>query len=158
MSEGGQIEIEQVALADVAEELRRTLPFAETNFDDLGGIGPVDRTTVPAGVVIKETWAPNHAYAVVLDGEIRVDRPEPDGSRTTVSLAKAGQGFGEAPILMGKPHSPMIIEATQDTRLVRFSEDDFWKLLACCPKFRKVVLGDMSLRLQAYQVEALHRE
>jgi signal transduction histidine kinase len=158
MSEGGQIEIEQVALADVAEELRRTLPFAETNFDDLGGIGPVDRTTVPAGVVIKETWAPNHAYAVVLDGEIRVDRPEPDGSRTTVSLAKAGQGFGEAPILMGKPHSPMIIEATQDTRLVRFSEDDFWKLLACCSKFRKVVLGDMSLRLQAYQVEALHRE
>jgi hypothetical protein len=30
--------------------------------------------------------------------------------------------------------------------------------MACCPKFRKVVLGDMAQRLQAYQVDALHRE
>jgi signal transduction histidine kinase len=158
MSEGGQIEIEQVSLADVAEELRPTLPFAETNFEDLGGIGPVDLVTVPAGAVLEETWAPNHVYAVVLKGEIRADRPEPDGSRTTVSVARTGEGFGEAPMLMGKTHSPMIIEAAQDTRLVRFSEADFWRFLACCPKFRKVVLGDMARRLQAYQVEALHRE
>jgi len=159
MGEGGQqVEIETVPLQAVADELRLTLPFAETNFADLAGIGPVDRVKVPAGAVVKETWAPSHAYAVVLDGEIRVDRPEPDGSRATVSLARKGQGFGEAPMLIGKTHSPMIIEAVQETILVRFSEGDFWKLMACCPKFRKVVLGDMAQRLQAYQVEALHRE
>jgi signal transduction histidine kinase len=158
MAEGGQIKIEEVSLADVAEELRHTLPFAETNFDDLSGIGPLHLATVPEGVVLEETWAPNHVYAVILKGEIRADRPEPDGSRTTVSVARTGEGFGEAPLLMGKTHSPMIIEAVQDTRLVRFSEGDFWRLLACCPKFRKVVLGDMAKRLQAYQVEVLHRE
>jgi signal transduction histidine kinase len=159
MSEvGQQVEIETVPLQAVADELRQTLPFAETNFADLAGVGPVDRVKVPAGAVVKETWAPNHAYAVILDGEIRVDRPEPDGSRATVSMARKGQGFGEAPMLIGKTHSPMIIEAVQDTDLVRFSEDDFWKLMACCPNFRKVVKGDMAQRLQAYQVEALHRE
>ena len=126
-----QIVIESVSLADVAEELRHTLPFAGTNFADLVGIGPVDRATVPAGAIIEETWAPNHVYAVVLEGEIRADRPEPDGSRTTVSIARAGQGFGEAPMLMGKVHSPMIIQAIEDTRLVRFSEADFWRMLAC---------------------------
>jgi signal transduction histidine kinase len=159
MSEGGQkIVSVRVALQDVAEALRKTHPFAETNFSDLAGIGPVDRVNIPAGAVIEETWAPGHAYAVVLDGDIRVDRPEPDGSRATVSVARKGQGFGEAPMLMGKTHSPMIIQAVEDTLLVRFSEGDFWKMLACCPNFRKVVLADMSQRLQAYQVEALHRE
>jgi signal transduction histidine kinase len=159
MDEGGKhIEIETVPLQAVADELRRTLPFAETNFADLAGIGPVDRVKVRAGVIVKKTWAPNHAYAVVLDGEIRVDRPEPDGSRATVSIARKGQGFGEAPMLLGKKDSPMIIEAVEDTLLVRFSEDDFWKLMACCPKFRKVAQEDMAQRLQAYQEEALHRE
>jgi signal transduction histidine kinase len=159
MAQGEEkIVVEQVALEAVANQLRQTLPFAETNFADLIGIGPVDRVRVPAGAIVKETWAPNHAYAVVLEGEMRADRPEPDGSRSTVSIARKGQGFGEAPMLIGKKHSPMIIEAVQDTLLVRFSEEDFWKLMACCPNFRKVVQEDMAQRLQAYQVEALHRE
>ena len=153
-----KIVIERVSLDEVADALRHTLPFAETNFADLAGIGPVDRVKVPAGAVIEESWAPNHAYAVVLEGEIRVDRPEPDGSRTTVSVAKKGQGFGEAPMLMGKKHSTAIIEAVEATDLVRFSESDFWKLMACCPKFRKVTQRDVAERLQAYQVDALHRE
>jgi signal transduction histidine kinase len=159
MAQGEEkIVVERVALESVADELRQTLPFAETNFADLAGIGPVDRVRVPAGETVRETWAPSHTYAVVLEGEMRADRPEPDGSRSTVSIARKGQGFGEAPMLIGKKHSPMIIEAVQDTLLVRFSEEDFWKLMACCPNFRKVVQEDMAQRLQAYQVEALHRE
>jgi len=153
-----KIVTETVPLHEVAEALRQTLPFAETNFADLAGIGLVDRVRIPVGSIVEETWAPNHTYAVVIEGEMRADRPEPDGSRSTVSTATKGQGFGEAPILMGKKHSPMIIVAVQETLLVRFSESDFWKLMACCPRFRKVVLEDMAQRLQAYQVEALHRE
>jgi signal transduction histidine kinase len=30
--------------------------------------------------------------------------------------------------------------------------------MACCPSARKAILADMAVRLQAYQVEALHRE
>ena len=153
-----QVELETVPLEAVADELRRTLPFAGTNFADLDGIGPVDRVKIQAGTVVEQTWAPNHVYAVVLDGEIRVDRLEPDGSRSTITVAQRGQGFGEAPMLLGKTFSPAIIEAVRDTDVVRFSEGDFWKLMACCPTFRKVAQADMAKRLQAYQVEALHRE
>jgi signal transduction histidine kinase len=159
MSEGQQkIAIQPVALEEVAEALSHTLPFAGTNFADLAGIGPVDRIKIPAGAIVEETWAPNHAYAVVLDGEMRAVRPEPDGSRTIVNVAQKGQGFGEVPMLMGKRPSPVIIEAAQETDLVRFSEGDFWKLMACCPNFRKVAQADMAQRMQTYQVEALHRE
>jgi signal transduction histidine kinase len=42
--------------------------------------------------------------------------------------------------------------------LLRFHQQDFWTLMACCPAARKVVLTNMAQRLQAYQVEALHRE
>ena len=41
---------------------------------------------------------------------------------------------------------------------MRFTSEQFWALLACCPIARKVILADMAQRLQAYQVEALHRE
>jgi len=41
---------------------------------------------------------------------------------------------------------------------MRVSDNDFWKLMSCCPSARKVILADMGRRLQAYQVEALHRE
>ncbi len=42
--------------------------------------------------------------------------------------------------------------------LIRFGEQEFWTLLACCPAVREVILGDMAQRLQSHQVEALHRE
>ena len=50
------------------------------------------------------------------------------------------------------------VTAAQDSVLVRFTEQDFWSLLACCPSVRKTVLADSAQRIQAYQVEALHRE
>ncbi len=48
--------------------------------------------------------------------------------------------------------------AAQDSVFVRFTEQDFWSLLTCCPAVRKAVLADSAQRIQAYQVEALHRE
>jgi signal transduction histidine kinase len=95
---------------------------------------------------------------VVLDGEVRADRPESDGSQTTVGFARSGDGFGEVPLLTGKTHSTFVIQAVRDSRLVRFSEEGFWSLMACCPAVRKVVLENLAQRLQAHQVEALHRE
>jgi signal transduction histidine kinase len=159
MSQNGQgVEIESVPLQEVADALLQTRPFAGTSFDALRGVETVDRVTVRAGGVVKEPQRPVRFYWVVLVGEIKADRQESDGSRTTVGFARTGEGFGEAPLLTGKPHSPFVVEAIQDSLLVRFTEEQFWALLACCPAVRKVVLNDVSHRLQAYQVEALHRE
>ena len=163
MSEDGQLlEIESVPLTEIVEALRRTRPFAETSaetlFDSLGKAASVERITAKASTVLMEPGKPWHFYWLVLEGETRAERPEQDGSVTLAGVAHVGEGFGEAPMLSGKGYSPFLITATLDSVLLRFTEQDFWKLMSCCPSVRKEVLADMALRMQAYQVEALHRE
>jgi signal transduction histidine kinase len=163
MSEGGQSpEIELVPFGEIVEALRRTHPFADTSAamltEAMAGVSSVERVTVRAGTILIEPGKPWSFYWVVLDGEMRAERPEQDGSFTVVGQARTGEAFGEAAFLTGKSHSMFRLSAVRDSLLIRFAEDDFFKLLACCPATRKVVLADVALRLQAYQVEALHRE
>jgi signal transduction histidine kinase len=159
MSKGAEpIEIETIHLVDVAEALRRTRPFADVDVRQLSGVDNVERVKVRAGGVLLE---PGHAlrfYWLVLDGEIRTERPEPDGSRTVMGIATTGEGFGETPLLMGKTEGSFFLIAVQDSLLLRFTQQHFWTLMSCCPAARKVVLANMAQRLQSYQVEALHRE
>jgi signal transduction histidine kinase len=149
--------IESVPLKSVAAELGATRPFAGTDLDQLKGLDRVDRVTVPAGTVVVEPGAVAE-YWLVLHGEIRAERLEADGTRTLVGIASEGDGFGEAPLLMGKSHFLFLVTAAQESALVRFTSEQFWALLACSPTARKVILADMAQRVQAYQVEALHRE
>ncbi len=108
--------------------------------------------------MLVEPNEPWRYYWLVLQGETYAKRPEADGTLTLVGIAHAGEAFGEVPLLTGRGKSPFRILASQDSVLLRFSEQDFWSLLACCPSVRAVVLADSAVRLQAYQVEALHRE
>jgi CRP-like cAMP-binding protein len=150
--------IESVPWRDVADALSKTRPFAETPNDAVRGVEVVDRVTVKAGTVLGKPGEAALFYWVILTGEGRAERPEPDGTLTTVGLARAGEGFGETPLLTGKTQATFLVTAAKDSVLVRFSAEQFWELMACCPATRKVILEDMSVRLHAYQAEALHRE
>jgi signal transduction histidine kinase len=152
------VAIESIPVQQVAEGLGRTRPFAEVDLKLLSGVERVERLTAAAGAVLIEPETPWGYYWVVLEGEVRAERGEPDGTWTLISSVHAGEAFGEAPLLMGRSHSAFRVTASQRSVLVRFSAEDFWALLACCPAARKVILADMAVRIQAYQVEALHRE
>jgi signal transduction histidine kinase len=159
MSKDGQtVEFESIPIREAAAALRRTLPFAEAYLESLSGLDRIERVTAPAGSVLVEAGEPVRFYWVVLDGETRADRPEPDGSRTTIGFARSGEGFGEVPLLTGKASSLFSIQAVRDSTLARFTEDQFWSLMACCGAVRKVVQANLAQRLETYQVEALHRE
>ncbi len=159
MSESPQsIQVESIHLRDVAEALSHTRLFAETPFSDISGIDLVERVTAKAGAVLVEAGEPWKFYWLVLQGETCAKRPEGDGTWTLVGSARTGDGFGETPLLTCRTASMFRILAVQDSVLLRFSEQDFWSLLACCPAVRKTVLDDSAQRLQTYQVEALHRE
>ncbi len=159
MSEGDKrIAVESICMPDAAEALRRTLPFADADFDALRDMDRVERIHAHVGAVLAEPGQQMRSYWVVLEGEMRAERPEPDGSRTVVGIATAGEGFGETPFLTGKSYSPLFIIAALDSVLVRFTEEQFWTILARSPAVRKVVLGNMAQRLRTYQEEALHRE
>jgi signal transduction histidine kinase len=159
MSESGQaIEIEAMLLRDAGEALLRTRPFSGTTLDALAGVERVERVTAKAGAQLVEPGEAVRFYWLMREGETRAERPEKDGTWSVVGFARAGEGFGEVPLLTGKTVQFFRIVAQQDSVLIRFSEQEFWTLLACCATVRQVVLSDMAQRLQAYQVEALHRE
>ncbi len=149
---------ESIAWSDVQNDLRSTRIFAGANLASIQGIERVERLGAPAGTVIAEKGDPVDAYWLVLRGEVHADRPEKDGSRTVVGRAGAGDGFAEAALLSGKLQFQFRVIAVVDSEVIRFTADQFWKILACCPETRAAILGDMSQRLQAHQVEALHRE
>jgi signal transduction histidine kinase len=152
------VAIEPVPLQQIAESLRHSRTFAEVDLSALPGVESVERVTAAAGAILVESGAPWSHYWVLLEGETRAERAEPDGTWTLVSSVHSGEAFGEAPLLTGRSHSVFRVTAVQDSILVRFQADDFWALLACCASARKVILADVAQRMQAYQVEALHRE
>ena len=152
------IQVEPIHLKDLAAALPHTRIFASTPFDAISDLDRIERVTAKAGAVLVEAGQPWLYYWLLLDGEIRAERPESDGTMTLIGIARAGEGFGEVPLLTGRPTSMFCISATKDSVLLRFTEQDFWSLLACCPAIRKTVLADSAQRLQAYQVEAIHRE
>jgi signal transduction histidine kinase len=149
---------QSIPFREIETELLGTRIFAGADFDALEGIDRVDRIHVPSGVVVSEPGDPAIFYWVVLRGQTRGERLEADGSRTVVGEARAGGGFGESPLLSGKSQMTFRVTAMEDSLLIRFTSEQFWKILASCPQTRAMVLTDMSQRLQAYQVEALHRE
>src|ERR1039458_10168034 len=159
MSEDFQpIRIEAIQLKDLAKVLPQTRIFASTPFDAVAGVDHIERVTAKSGSVLVEPNQPWLYYWLLLQGEVYAKRPEADGTSTLVGIVHGGEAFGEVPLLTGRGLSPFRVSASQDSVLVRFSEQDFWSLLACCPAVRKTVLADSAQRLQAYQVEALHRE
>ncbi len=159
MNEGVQpIRVETIQLKDLAASLPQMRVFASTPFDAIAGVDHIERVTAKAGSVLVEPNEPWLYYWLLLHGEVYAKRPETDGTSTLVGIVHDGEAFGEVPLLTGRGLSPFRVSASQDSVLVRFSEQDFWSLLACCPVVRKTVLADSAQRLQAYQVEALHRE
>jgi signal transduction histidine kinase len=159
MEEGQRaLAIETISFEEAAGALRKTRIFAGANLEELHDVSRVDRITAPAGSVLSEPGSPVSFYFVVLKGETRAERVDADGSRTVVGGAHTGEGFGEAPLLSGKSHMPFLVTAIEDSEVIRFTDEQFWQILCVSPQVRAVILGDMALRLQAYQVEALHRQ
>ena len=156
--EAGPLQIEPIALRDLSAVLPSTRIFADTPVESLGRIDRVERVTAQAGTVLIGAGEPFHSYWLVLEGETRAERQEPDGSWTMAAGAHTGEGFGEVPLLMGRGTSIFRVLAAQESVFVRFTEQDFWEMMACCPAVRRTILADMAQRLQTYQVEALHRE
>ncbi len=150
--------VESISLGDVAADLHNSQLFADTPVEGLFGVDQVERVTAKAGAVLVQPGEAHLSYWLVLSGDIHAERPEPDGSLSTVGTARPGEGFGEVPLLLGKSKAVFLIRAIEDSVLLRFAEEAFWTLMSCCPSVRKVVLANMGQRIQMYQVEALHRE
>jgi signal transduction histidine kinase len=153
---------ERLEAAVLAVELGRLRIFAGQNPAErsaaLAALGSIERIYADTGEVLSRPGEPTAFYWLVFAGQIRLERPEPDGSLTHVTTAAAGDGFGETPLLLGKPQTLFLVTTEKPSTLIRIAKEQFWRLLAVSPTARAVVQAATSDRLQAYQVEALHRE
>ncbi len=157
MAEVQEYRVEKVALSQYAEQLGKVAAFADVMPEQLSSLSDVELVHMPANGTILDPQAPVRAYWVVLEGEVVADRVEQDGSLTRIGVAKSGETFGEVVLLAGKSPTVRVL-AARESELLRFSENDFWNLMSCCPAVRKVILSHMAQRLHAYQAEAAHRE
>jgi signal transduction histidine kinase len=157
MDNGKQYTTERVSLDDYAEQLSAAFSLAGVTADQLCGLGEADLLRIPAGVQFHDPSEGIRAFWVLLEGEVLTDKADPDGTRTRVHVAKAGDSFGEVMLLTGKPPA-MFLTASQPSVGLRFDEDTFWKLMGCSVPIRNMVLANMTHRLQAHLAEAAHRE
>lgn len=163
MSEDGKaLEPEMVRPEEIIGTLCHTRPFAQVDpailQKALEGPGQVERVRTHAGEVLVSPGDEWLYYWIVLEGEARAERVEEDGAPILLGVVRPGEGFGETAFLTGKTHSTIRLTASLDSLLLRFSDQQFWQLMTCCPSARKAALADVAQRLKIYQVEALHRE
>jgi CRP-like cAMP-binding protein len=153
-----KITTKTVAARDLLAEIRQISIFQQVKDEDLDCIGEVELVEAPAGTVLVNPGETNIHFWVILEGEIRMTKPEADGGNSLLIPFKAGDTFGEVPLLTGASATVVRCEALVDSRLMRLTGTSFWGLLGTCPVVRAGVLANMGRRLEAYQAITLHRE
>jgi signal transduction histidine kinase len=97
------------------------------------------------------------SFWILVEGGVRAELIEPDGSRRILSAHNGCESFGEVPLLTGLPSQVDGLVA-KPSRLLRLDEDTFWNLMASCPEVRNGILANMSTRLEGLQGMAMQRE
>lgn len=159
MSEGSQsVRTEQVRFQEIAPRITCLPADGGSSLYAVFGNEVVDLVYAPAGVSVVTADKSPIDYYIVLKGKLRAEHTEQDGSVSVAGYAEKGEGSGETPLMHGMTKAMFQIVADEDSELVRFTMEQFWQLLACCPEIRALAIKDMTNRVRAYQVQALHRE
>ncbi|MGB6134219.1 MAG: ATP-binding protein [Acidobacteriaceae bacterium] len=126
--------------------------------DELSCLGAVEVVEAPAGSILFHQGETAPGFCMMLEGEVRAVRREANGIETPLAVFRAGDSFGEAPILLGAMVSGVQCDAVADTKVLRVSAEGFWSLMATCPTVRKGVLANAAQRIHSFQANTLHRE
>jgi signal transduction histidine kinase len=143
---------------ELLAQIREIPIFQQTKEQDLDCLGDVDLVDAPAGGLLFDRGDKDLYFWILLSGEVRLTKPEADGGITLLGALKAGDTFGEVPLLTGVPGAPARGEVIAASKLIRVRPQSFWSLMGTCPVVRSGVLANMGRRLEAYQVLTLHRE
>ncbi|HTV06139.1 MAG TPA: ATP-binding protein [Acidobacteriaceae bacterium] len=147
-----------VSAREILPKLRNIPIFEKIKDEDIDCLGEVDVLDAPAGSAIISPGDKNLFFWVALEGEVRVTKPEADSGTTLLATLKAGDTFGEVPLLTGASSIPVLVETLTDSTVVRVDSGAFWSLMSACPVVRAGILANMGRRLEAYQLLTLHRE
>ena len=149
--------VEQVKAASLAAELQKVPVFAGLSLEDFQCLDSAELIHADEGADLVEIASTRRGFWILLEGEVRVYKKQPDGDLILIGQLGAGETFGEIPLLMGK-NTDAVINVLKPSTVVYLREEIFWNLMFTCPQVRIGVLGNMARRLQLFQSQELHRE
>ncbi len=99
-------------------------------------------------LVMHEGEASQGAY-LVRSGRVRIFRTAPDGREQILSLASAGDTFGEVPVFEGKPN-PASVETIDASEVILFPSEAFRSLVRRDSAIAMALLHHFARRLRSF--------
>ncbi len=139
---------------DLLSELHALPLFRGLKKEQMECLGHAETEEVPPGTLIVKQGQLTTSFWIVLSGEVQaLLEGQQSGSP---SLGQGGM-FGELPLLASVAH-PVSMEAVTPSRLARLDETSFWQMMTICPEVRRVILGNMAMRIQKMQGMTIRQE
>jgi signal transduction histidine kinase len=96
-------------------------------------------------------------FYVVLDGKVEVILR--DGSKEAVlSTYNSGDHFGELPIILGWSDHKCAAYATKKSHLLRWNQDEFWRMVYSSPALTRQILHSMAQLLKTVETTLQHNQ
>ncbi|HET7390095.1 MAG TPA: ATP-binding protein [Nitrososphaeraceae archaeon] len=96
-------------------------------------------------------------FYVVLDGKVEVILR--DGSKEAVlSTYNSGDHFGELPIILGWSDHKCAAYATKKSHLLRWNQDEFWRMVYSSPALTRQILHSMAQLLKTLETTLQHNQ
>ena len=96
-------------------------------------------------------------FYVVLDGKVEVILR--DGSKEAVlSTYDSGDHFGELPIILGWSDHKCAAYAAKKSHLLRWNQDEFWRMIYSSPALTRQILHSMAQLLKALETTLQHNQ
>jgi CRP-like cAMP-binding protein len=99
----------------------------------------------------------HNTFYVVLDGEVEVILR--DGSKEAVlSTYNTGDHFGELPIILGWSDHKCAAYAAKKSHLLRWDQDEFWRMIYSSPALTRQILHSMAQLLKTLETVLQHNQ
>ena len=96
-------------------------------------------------------------FYVVLDGKVEVILR--DGSKEAVlSTYNSGDHFGELPIILGWSDHKCAAYAAKKSHLLRWDQDEFWRMIYSSPALTRQILNSMAQLLKTLETVLQHNQ
>lgn len=138
------------------QQLRSAPLFAALTDEQYDCLKGGEIIEAPVGTVVAAEGEQTGLFHVVLEGEIRATRVY-DRQTILLGVTKAGSFTGENMLLLDIPWVATL-RVSKPARLLRLNEENFWKMLSCCPSAAKEVFRVAASRVRNLEGYSQQRE
>jgi HEAT repeat protein len=149
--DGGTMAGPDASLGEIERmlELRRVPLFERLDPEDLQRVAAVadERTFAPGGAIVTEGEVGNELF-VILEGRVRVERVETDGSIRQIRTYEQGDHVGELAVLLDRPRVATVV-AEGEVRTLVIDGDGLRSILRERPEATMAMLQTLAERISS---------